>query len=78
MYHGSMNNKRIDCPTCERMGRVTVILPNGTLTTRTCSNCNGEGYVMDHYTVGCKYCEHAAAGMVPAEPMFAAPTWGGF
>lgn len=63
---------RIDCPTCERMGRVTVIRTNGTLSTARCDTCNGEGYIMEHYTVGCEYCEHAAARAMRATPMFEA------
>ena len=62
-------NKRIDCPTCERMGRVTVVMPNGKLTTATCGNCNGEGYVMEHFSEGCKYCAHASVGALLASPL---------
>lgn len=58
-----------DCPTCERMGRVTVILPDGHLTTATCGNCHGEGYIMEHWADGCTYCAHAAARMMPATPL---------
>ena len=69
---------RIDCPTCERMGRVTVVLPNGKLTTVTCANCSGHGFLFEHYDPECKHCAHAEARMMPATPMFDAPTWGGF
>lgn len=68
----------IDCPTCERMGRVTVIMPNGRLTTATCDVCQGEGFIVAHDSRGCQYCEHASAGMMRATPMFEAPAWGGF
>jgi hypothetical protein len=54
------------------MGRVTVIRTNGTLSTARCDTCNGEGYIMEHYTVGCEYCEHAAARAMRATPMFEA------
>lgn len=69
---------RIDCPTCERMGRVTVVLPNGKLTTVTCANCSGNGFLFEHFDPSCRYCNAADAGMMPATPMFDAPTWGGF
>lgn len=61
---------RIDCPTCERMGRVTVVLPNGKLTTVTCANCSGNGYLFEHFDPECRYCNAANAGMQPAKPMF--------
>lgn len=61
---------RIDCPTCDRMGRVTVILPNGNLTTATCSTCSGEGVMFDHFDPECKYCNASNAGAQPIAPMF--------
>lgn len=61
---------RIDCPTRERMGRVTVIRPDGTLSTATCGNCNGEGFIMDHSPEGCAYCAHATVGALRAAPLF--------
>ena len=61
---------RIDCPTCDRMGRVTVILPNGNLTTATCSTCSGEGVMFDHFDPDCKFCNAASAGAQPITPMF--------
>ena len=63
-------NTRIDCPTCDRMGRVTVILPNGNLTTATCSTCSGEGVMFEHFDLGCEYCIAAKAGAQPIKPMF--------
>ena len=60
---------RIDCPTCERMGRVTVIMPDGHLSTATCATCHGEGYIMEHWADGCEHCTLAAARMMPATPM---------
>lgn len=66
-----MTNTRINCPTCERMGRVTVIMPQGTLTTTTCGTCNGEGYIMDHHSEGCVTCTLASAKMLKATPLFA-------
>ena len=59
----------IDCPLCERMGRVTAVMPDGRLTTVTCANCHGEGCIMPHWPEGCQYCEVAAAGMLPATPL---------
>lgn len=63
-------DKRIDCPTCERMGRVTVILPSGRLTTATCGTCNGEGTVIEHYDPSCIHCAHATVGALLATPLF--------
>ena len=63
-------NTRIDCPTCDRMGRVTVILPNGNLTTATCSTCSGEGVMFEHFDLECKYCIAAKAKAQPITPMF--------
>lgn len=63
-------DKRIDCPTCERMGRVTVIRPNGTLSTATCQDCNGEGTRYNCVDPDCTYCNHARAKALPARPMF--------
>lgn len=60
----------IPCPTCERMGRVTVVRPNGRLTTATCADCNGEGYRQPCGGWDCKYCEAAAAKAQPIQPMF--------
>ena len=62
---------RIDCPTCERMGRVTVIMPNNTLSTATCGDCNGEGTRYECNDPSCRYCLHAASKQIPARPMFA-------
>lgn len=67
-----MKNKRIDCPTCERMGRVTVILPDGRLTTTTCGDCNGEGWRYECNDPACRYCNATAAGALPMRPIF---TW---
>ena len=61
---------RIDCPTCERMGRVTVIMPDGHLSTATCATCHGEGRIIEHYDPECSHCAHATAGAIPATPMF--------
>lgn len=46
---------KIDCPTCERMGRVTVER-EGRLTTTTCPNCNGWGELEDHDQTACERC----------------------
>ena len=66
-----MPNARISCPTCDRMGRVTVTLPNGRLTTTTCGDCNGYGERMDCVDPECRYCVAARARVLPVSPMFA-------
>lgn len=66
-----MANARIDCPTCERMGRVTIIMPDGHLSTATCGDCNGEGTRMDCVDPDCRYCVAARAKSLPLAPMFA-------
>ncbi len=60
----------IDCPTCERMGRVTVIMPNGRYSTATCQDCNGYGFRGNCVDPDCRYCNAANAGAQPAAPMF--------
>lgn len=62
----------IDCPACERMGRVVVILPNGTLTTDTCGHCAGHGFIEPCSDPGCAYCLALEARVQPCQPMF---TW---
>ena len=62
----------IDCPTCERMGRVTVIMPDGRLSTATCQDCNGEGMRQVCVDPDCRYCVAARAKAQPLTPMF---TW---
>ncbi|QDK01399.1 DnaJ-like chaperonin [Microbacterium phage LeeroyJenkins] len=64
-------DKQIDCPTCGRMGRVTVILPNGTLSTARCADCNGEGMRFECNDPACHYCVSASAKAQPARPLFA-------
>lgn len=51
----------MDCPSCSRMGRI-VIEKAGSLTTRTCPNCNGQGVLMQHDTDACERCIYARAG----------------
>lgn len=63
-------NTRIDCPACERMGRVTIVTQNGNLSTATCSTCAGEGVMFEHYDPDCKYCNAANAKAQPIAPMF--------
>lgn len=60
----------IDCPTCERMGRVTVILPSGAYSTATCRDCNGEGMRQPCGGWDCQYCEAARAKSQPLTPLF--------
>ena len=60
----------IDCPTCERMGRVTVIMPNGTYSTATCQDCNGYGFRENCIDPECRYCTAAKAKAQPVAPMF--------
>ena len=60
----------IDCPSCERMGRVTVIMPDGHLSTATCQDCNGEGFREPCVDPDCIYCIHVAAKQQPTRPMF--------
>lgn len=57
----STTTARIACPTCDRMGRI-VIERKGALTTHTCPNCNGQGYVMDHDSSTCERCIYAKVG----------------
>lgn len=63
--------KQIDCPTCERMGRVTVITQSGKLTTATCGDCGGQGTRYECHDPECRYCLHASAKQLPTSPMFA-------
>ena len=63
-------SKRIDCPTCERMGRVTIITQRGTLSTATCQDCNGEGVRFNCTDPDCRYCVAARAKAQPIQPMF--------
>ena len=62
----------IDCSTCERMGRVTIVLPDGRLSTATCQDCNGYGFREDCTNPDCRYCNAARAKSQPIRPMF---TW---
>ena len=61
----------IDCPTCERMGRVTVIMPDGHYSTATCQDCNGYGFRGNCVDPECRYCVAARAKAQPIRPMFA-------
>ena len=86
LYNGSVPNEEqrngraatmtttIDCPTCERLGRVTVILPNGTLSTTTCSDCSGEGVRYPCNDPACRYCNAARAGALPLTTLVDVPT----
>lgn len=62
----------IDCPACERLGRVTVILPSGKLSTDTCGHCGGHGFVEPCVDPECRYCVALSARMQSCQPMF---TW---
>ena len=68
-----MTTTMIDCPTCKRMGRVTVILPTGTLTTRTCGDCNGQGRRYPCNDPACRYCAAARAHALPLSPLVDVP-----
>jgi ribosomal protein S27E len=65
---------RIDCPTCQRMGRATILTPRGHYSTVTCPTCSGEGWLWEHDETGCTTCTIVAAGMVPARPLFPIPS----
>lgn len=60
----------IDCPTCERMGRVTVILPNGKISTATCGDCSGYGFRGNCIDPDCRYCGAIRAKAQPLVPLF--------
>ena len=69
-----MTTTMIDCPTCKRMGRVTVILPTGTITTRTCGDCNGQGVRYPCNDPACRFCNATRAGALPLTPLVDVPT----
>jgi len=60
----------IDCPTCERLGRVTVITQAGAYSTATCQDCNGYGFRSNCIDPDCRYCNAARAKTQPLVPMF--------
>jgi ribosomal protein S27AE len=61
-----MNTHTTSCPTCDRMGRITVTREDGTLTTATCPNCNGYGVVATHDEAACGICNPAPVENTPA------------